>query len=346
MATLTHPARVLMRAAAPGDGRAIASLWRELWEAHEEWGGYPGSRDPGVYAQLAQRLDDDARVRAGNPVLGRHVHLVADIGGVPCGQVEGWVDRYGTYPRTPWTCEVRSLVVDAGARRLGVGRALLDGLASAARSFSRDTACVLAAEVLERNPAHTFYTRVGYAPVAWNARIEADAGAAIQTGAFGSRLAGRRDAAAVTRLEALHAARRIAYGDMRFDCPTAIEATVLGSIGADPGGEATARAHEPEMLVALDGNGCVRAKASLAVHSLEPPFVSMRRAVIGRFAFDGTCPSVLVVAPLVALGCKMARSRGALHVEVTDLPPPGTELHQAALATGARAWSRLLARVA
>ena len=53
MAALTRPARVVVRAASPGEGAAVAALWRELWDAHEAWGGYPGSRDARVYAQLA-----------------------------------------------------------------------------------------------------------------------------------------------------------------------------------------------------------------------------------------------------------------------------------------------------
>src|ERR1700730_4537340 len=104
MAALTHPERVRVRAAAPGEGKAVASLGRELWAAYEAWGGSPGSRDGRVYAQLAQRLDDDARVRAGHPILGRHVHLVAELLGAPCGQVEGWFERHGDDPETPFTC--------------------------------------------------------------------------------------------------------------------------------------------------------------------------------------------------------------------------------------------------
>ena len=57
MAALTRPAQLVVRAAFPGEGAAVAALWRELWDAHEAWGGYPGSRDPRVYAQLAHRLD-------------------------------------------------------------------------------------------------------------------------------------------------------------------------------------------------------------------------------------------------------------------------------------------------
>src|SRR6185312_8385280 len=100
-----------VRPPAPGEGIAIAALWRELWDAHQEWGGYPGSSDEEVYARVAARLDDDARVRAGRPVLGSHAHFVADLDGVPCGQVEGWIERQGWGTSAPLTCEVRSLVV-------------------------------------------------------------------------------------------------------------------------------------------------------------------------------------------------------------------------------------------
>ena len=79
--------RISVRTTVPGEGAAIAALWRELWDALEAWGGYPGSRDPAVYAELGRLLDANARERAGHPVHGRHVHLVADVGGTPCGQV-------------------------------------------------------------------------------------------------------------------------------------------------------------------------------------------------------------------------------------------------------------------
>ncbi|MDP9001142.1 MAG: GNAT family N-acetyltransferase [Myxococcota bacterium] len=343
MAALTHTPRPRVRAAAPGEGAAIAALWRELWEAHEEWGGYPGSRDARVYSQLAQRLDDDARVRAGSPILGRHIHLVAEIAGAPAGQVEGWFDRQGGDVSTPFTCEVRSLVVTRRARGLGAGRALLDGLADAARTLAQGGPCVLAAEVLERNPAHAFYERVGYAPVAWNAQIEASKGAIVQPGTFGARLAGPRDALFIARLEMM-LAPRLAGVDARYDRPRALDATFVGAIAAHLASEVPASLREPAMLVATDSNGAIRGAASFTVHSLEPPFVPMRRALLGRFALDARCPAVPVVLALVGLGCKVAVSRGAPQVELIDLSPPETELHDAALAIGARAWSRLLTR--
>ena len=344
MAALTRPSRVVVRGARPGEGRAVAALWRELWDAHEAWGGYPGSRDPRVYAQLATRLDEDARVRAGHPILGRHIHLVADLDGVPCGQVEGWFERHGLDATTPFTCEVRSLIVRENARGLGVGRALLDALAEAGRLLAHHAPCVLAAEVLEPNPAHAFYERIGFAPIAWCVRI--DAGRAAHLAASASRVAVPQDALALARLEATLAARRRAAGDPRFDRPRAIDATLVGSIAAHLASEPGSSLRDPTTLVALDPQGSVRAAAGFSVHTLEPPFVPMRRALIGRFVIDPAFSARRFLPPLVALGCRLALARAAPHVELTDLSGPGTELYTDALATGANPWSRLVARAA
>jgi hypothetical protein len=51
-----------------------------------------------------------------------------------------------------------------------------------------------------------------------------------------------------------------------------------------------------------------------------------------------------LVATLVSFGCRLALSHGAQQVELTDLSAPGTPLHDAALATGARPWSRVVTR--
>jgi GNAT superfamily N-acetyltransferase len=346
MAAMTRPARVVVRAALPGEGTAIASLWRELWDAHETWGGYPGSRDARVYSQLAHRLDEDARVRAGHPILGRHVHLIADLGGTPCGQVEGWFERHGVDQHTPFTCEVRSLIVRQAARRLGAGRALLEGLASAARALSRGAPCVLAAEVLEPNPAQSFYTRLGYAPVTWNARVPADVGAAaVPSGPFVARVAGPNDAHAVARLESMLAARRRSGGDVRFDRPRAIDASLVGAIAAHLATvttEASAAMREPASLVVVDPEGDVRGVASFTVHTLEPPFVPLRRALVGRFGLDPAFPAKPLATALMSLGCKLAFGQCAPHVELTDLSPPGTDLHDAAVALGGEGWSRVV----
>ncbi len=152
---------VVVRAAVPGEGIAIASLWRELWEASEAWGGYPASHDCRTYAELGQRIDASLGLRTGQTVSSRDIHLVADIGGLPCGQVEGVVDRHGADPATPFSCDVRSLIVTRAARGKGAGRALLGALANAAMTVTGSAQCVLTAEVLESNPALAFYEREG-----------------------------------------------------------------------------------------------------------------------------------------------------------------------------------------
>jgi GNAT superfamily N-acetyltransferase len=348
MAALSRPDRVTVRGPLPGEGMGIAALWRELWDAHEAWGGYPGTRDVRVYAEVARRLDDDARVRGGHPILGRHVHLIADLGGVACGQVEGWFERHGIDPLTPFTCEVRSLIVTQRARHLGAGRALLESLAVSARTLSAGAPCVLAAEVLEPNPAQAFYERVGYSPVAYGARLEAAAckfASRAGARALSARIAVPHDALSIARLETTLAARRRLAGDLRFDRPHALEATMVGAIAAHLGAPATADG-DPATLVALDETGEVRAAASFAVQALQPPFVPMRRALLGRFAVDPARPCAPLVGGLVALACRLALSRAAPMLELTDLSAPGTELHAAAIATGAVPWSRVVTRLA
>jgi GNAT superfamily N-acetyltransferase len=345
MAAVTKAAPVVVRAARPGEGAAVAGLWRELWDAHESWGGYPGSRDARVYAQIAARLDDDARVRAGQVMLGRHAHLIAEIGGTPCGQVEGWIDQLGIAPSTPMTCEVRSLIVAERARRGGAGRALLETLGQVARERSGNARCVLAAEVLEPNPAHAFYENVGYAPTAWSARVDARALVAGPRTEITARLAIAQDALAIARLEAALAGRRRLAGDLRFDRPRAVDAALVQAIAAHLASEPAGASRDPVTLVAADAAGLVRGAATFTVQLLEPPFLPLRRALLGRFALDSAWPAAPLVAALVGHGSRLAASHGAQYVELTDLSAPGTELHAATLATGAVPWSRVVTRL-
>lgn len=347
---MTRSAPVAVRAARPGEGAALAALWRELWDAHEQWGGYPASRDARVYAQVATKLDQDARARAGHPLLGRHAHFVADVGGGPCGQVEGWLDRLGASSASPLTCEVRSLIVGRAARRRGAARALLDALARVTRDAARGSSCVLAAEVLEPNPAQEFYARVGYAVVSWAARLEAPAGAVSRGSPISARMALPQDAPAIARLEGTLAVRRHVAGDARYDPPSAVDAAVANTIAAHMAAESAglgphAAERSTATIVAVDASGVVRGVASSAVQLLEPPFLPLRRALIGRFALDPTCVARPVMQAMVAWGCRWAASQGAHYAELTDLSAPGTELYDAALAIGARPWSRLVIRV-
>jgi GNAT superfamily N-acetyltransferase len=337
-----------VRAANVDEGRAIAGLWRELWDAHEAWGGYAGTRDPHVYDQLATRLSDDARVRSGQPVLGRHIHLVAHTELGIVGQVEGWFERHGIDDTTPFTCEVRSLIVSARTRSRGVGRALLDALAQVARHMSRGSPVVMAAEVLEPNPAHAFYAKVGYAPVSWTARLGTDdSESTLKTATpngWIARQATPDDALAIAMLDPSLAARRRSQGDVRFDRPRAVEATFVGALAAHLARPAGAL--DQCELVVVDENHFVRGSASLTVMSLDPPFVPARRGLLGRFAIDPALDPRPLIAPLVRLGRRLAFLRGAATLELTDLDPPASPLHEGATAAGARPWSRIVERYA
>lgn len=347
MAAVTKAPSVVVRAAHVDEGREIAALWRELWDAHEAWGGYPGTRDARVYEQLAVRLSEDARVRGGQPVLGRHIHLVAhtDLGVV--GQVEGWFERHGVGDTTPYTCEVRSLIVSSKTRSRGVGRALLESLAQVARHMSRGAPVIMAAEVLEPNPAHAFYAKVGYVPVSWTARISTESGSgasAEPTGPWKARLATPDDALAIGVLEPALAARRRSQGDVRFDRPRAVDATFVGALSAHlarPVGSL-----DQSELVVVDEEGVVRANASLTVMSLDPPFIPARRGLLGRFAIDPALDPQPLVLPLVRLGRRLSLLRGATSLELTDLDPPTGPLNQGAIAAGAQPWSRIVERFA
>jgi hypothetical protein len=146
-------------------------------------------------------------------------------------------------------------------------------------------------------------------------------------------------------LESTLATRRRTAGDLRFDRPRSVDATVVGAIAAhlgrkhrDPG--------EPIELVTVDRNGDVRAAASLVVAALDPPFLPTRRAIVGRFAIDPAREPLPLVAPLIALACRVAAASDAPAMEITDLTAPGTPLFDAAVRIGARPWSRVVTKPA
>ncbi len=335
MAALTRP-HASVRPPQAGEGARIARLWRELWDAHEEWGGYAGAHDEETYAQVAARIDADAALRRGRAQLGRHLHLVATAGGVVEGQVEGWMDRFGSAPQTPTSCEVRSLIVAAETRATGLGRALLGGLADVARDLAGGPVA-LAAEVLEPNPAHAFYAKVGYRPVAWSVRMGTDGAAWPRL----ARFAGPKDALPITLLDAALLARRRTLADPRFDPPRAVDASTLDAVATYL---SRAPGELPAEIVATDDQGFVRASGTLLVMHLDPPFVSAMRAALCRISVDPAIAPAPFVATLIELAAHVARRHGARTLEVTDLGPPGSALHAAASIRGAIPWSRIVVR--
>ena len=82
------------------------------------------------------------------------------------------------------------------------------------------------------------------------------------------------------------------------------------------------------------------------VVSLDPPFAPTRRAILGRFALDPARDPRSILAPLVALACRLAAHAEAPTMELTDLTAPGTPLYEAALDLGAAPWSRVVTKPA
>jgi GNAT superfamily N-acetyltransferase len=348
MAALTSQPPVEVRAANEGEGRAIARLWRELWEAHEGWGGYTATRDDRAYVRLGSRLDEDARIRGGHPVLGRHVHLVATAGGEIAAQVEGWLERQGADAETPLTCEVRSLIVSRRARKLGLARALLEALGAHAREFAQGASVLLAAEVLEPNPAHAFYERLGFRPVSWTTRIATDLralrpSAPSPRARVVARTATADDAVPIALLETVLAGRRRRAKDHRFDRPRALDATIASAIAAHLGRRQRSP-NEPVEIVAT-ANDQVRGNGCFVTSWLDYPFAPARRALLGRMAVDpaATDPSPLV-EPLVLHAARLAAEQEAAWMEITDLDAPGHPLYAATLALGAKPWSRIVVK--
>jgi hypothetical protein len=128
---------------------------------------------------------------------------------------------------------------------------------------------------------------------------------------------------------------------LRFDRPRAVDATVVSAIAAHLARGATGPL-EPTELVAVDARGAVRACATLAISTLDPPFLPAKRAILGRFGVDPAGDPRALVPPLLALACRLAAPRGAPRIELTDLSAPGTPLYTATLASGATPWSRLV----
>ena len=331
---------LLIRGPRSGDGVALSSLWRELWDAHEAWGGYAGTHDEAAYYAVAQRLEDDIYWRQGAATSGRHLHLVAEKEGEIIGQVEGWMDRYGVLLSTLDTCEVRSLIVSRGARGLGAGQALLDELARVAFEWSRRRGVVLAAEVIDRNPARAFYHRLGYQTLTWSTRVSLPS-RAPHTSKFRARLAHARDAFDLARLDGLLSERRRRMRDVRYDPPRSVDAAHVESIAA--------YLEQPNAgtsdIVVIDEHSRVRASAAVSVSFLESPFLPQRRATLSRLVFDPENDLEALMAVMVKGAGDRALNLAATTMELVDLSAPDTPLHHASASLGACPWSQVFARV-
>ncbi|HEY2366775.1 MAG TPA: hypothetical protein VGH87_10325, partial [Polyangiaceae bacterium] len=156
-----------------------------------------------------------------------------------------------------------------------------------------------------------------------------------------ARVAQPRDALAIAILEAALANRRKRLGDQRFDPPRAVDAAWLGAITA----HLQTSSQMPVDVVALDAQGAVRASATLLVMTLDPPFLPVRRAALTRASIDPALDPQPLALHLVDFASRVSARWGAQTLEITDLGPPGSVIHEAAVQAGARPWSRVVTRL-
>lgn len=317
---------VTLSSLARGDGKPVAALWRQLWLDHEGWRGYPAARGDEVYEALARRLEGWAHDSAGDPVRGAHLHLVArNEAGLAVGQVEGWLERFGEHPRTPTTCELRSLFVAAEARGQGIGAQLVVALQQLARRVVRG-GLFMVAEVLAPNPAFGFYRALGYRPIAQHCMVPV----AIQPSPR-ARLARTTDTWAVARLELLRRQELRNRGDVRLDPPGALEAGFLSTVAKH-----LRQTSAVELVAERDGQVEVAGAFSSSV--LEAPFAPVVRAVLSRWSSRELPRS----GALLDAARTLAAQRGAARLEVQDCPvgPLAPVLAE----RGAFSFSHLVAR--
>lgn len=331
----------LIRAPRVGDGPAVARLWRELWDLHTGWGGYPGTREDLPYLHLAERLNGDFHHRREQILEGAHLHLVAEHNGAVVGQVEGWLENYGVRTETVTTCEVRSLIVQEGAHGLGLGRLLLEHLAQVAvRAAAKPV--TLVAEVLERNPAHAFYTHLKFGVLSYSRKLTLEP-RARDVSPCTARLAGSKDAFPMGLLHAHLALDRRQRGDFRFDPPAALDASRVSAIAIHLRNQAhNTSAYGPLDYLAEDAAGTPVGAAALMVAPLDPPFLPVRRAALGCFALPNDEHAQAAFNALALRALHDAAAQGARFIELNELVPSTTLPY--AVALGTEPWSTIVCK--
>ena len=341
--------REWVRAVDARDAPALLRLHRELWIDHDLRGGMPAAREEDVWQayglvlerQLAHR---DGRRSPAGAFEGKLGHLVGEYDGRVVGQVEVYLDRFGFHPRTPHIAELRSLIVTQDARGCGLGAALVREAAAAARGRAGDVTLV-AAEVLARNEALTFYDRLGFRTLE---RLSAISSPPPKSAEFVVRSARTSDAADLTVLDHQARVRRHAWGDPRFDPPSGgVGADLIRLIADGIALDDAQRGSEPgrlrEELLVRDRSGRARAAAYLVASPLGPPFAPVVRAEIARIAADPDDPISLAAADaVVAEAFARVSALGAreLLLRTPFLDPIGAHVGEH---PGTRAFSWILA---
>jgi ribosomal protein S18 acetylase RimI-like enzyme len=301
--------RAWVRAVDGRDAASLLRLHRELWIDHDQRGGMPAAREDDVWQgyglvlerQLAHR---DGRHQPTGSFEGKLGHLVAEFDGRLVGQVEVYLDRFGFHPRTPHIAELRSLIVTQEARGLGLGAALVREAAAASRTRAGDVTLV-AAEVLARNEALSFYDRLGFRTLE---RLSAISAPPPRSSDFVVRTAKTSDAADLTVLDHRARKRRHDWGDPRFDPPSAgiggdLVRLIADGIALDDAQRGTEPGRIREEVIARDRAGRAHAAAYLVASPLGAPFAPVLRAEIARIAADPEDPVALAASDALLAEC-------------------------------------------
>jgi ribosomal protein S18 acetylase RimI-like enzyme len=338
-----------VRAVDARDAHALLRLHRELWIDHDQRGGMPAARDEQTWQSYGHVLERqlshrDGRRSPNGAFEGKLGHFVAEWDGRLVGQVEVYLDRFGFHARTPHVAELRSLIVTTDARGLGLGAALVREAAASSRARSGDVT-LIAAEVLARNEALSFYDRLGFRTlerlVSMSAPPERDASIVVRT-------ARSSDAGELAVLDHGSRARRHGWGDPRFDPPSGgVGADLVRLIADGIALDDAQRGVEPgrlrEEILARDRDGRALAAAYIVASPLGAPFSPVVRAEVARLAADADDPASLAAArAVVAEAFQRARALGAKELLVRSpfLDPLGAHL---ADLPGARPFSWILA---
>jgi ribosomal protein S18 acetylase RimI-like enzyme len=315
--------RSWVRAVDARDAASLLRLHRELWFDHDGRGGMPASTDEEVWRgygevlerQLAHR---DGRRSPNSAFEGKLGHLVGEWDGRVVGQVEIYLDRFGWDSRTPHVAELRSLIVTNDSRGVGLGASLVREAASASR-IRAGASTIVAAEVLARNEALSFYDRLGFRTLerltAISAPTEAPRGYAVGAARV-------EDAGELSILDHQARVRRQRWGDPRFDpAPAGVGADLVRMISDGLALDEAQRTAEPgrirEELLSRDARGRALAAGYLVASPLGPPFAPVMRAEIARLAADPDDPRAVEAAvALVAHAWSRVSALGARELLV------------------------------
>ncbi len=156
-----------VRAARHSDVPALAAIWQELMDLHEQ-----------TDDRFALADDAVARWRSlAHEILGREdgFLVLAEVDGAPAGFCLGWLAKNPAIYRVPEVGFVSEIAVTRASRRQGVGRALI----AAAREWFRghDVGEFQLSTAVWNHDAQAFWEALGGEPLLTRYRFRVDGGA-------------------------------------------------------------------------------------------------------------------------------------------------------------------------